>query len=101
VPRAIDSATSRLGFFYLGCGEADVVPGVGGKKRADLRDSKRHHQPEETAGRGERWEPALKEIRARFDRYCSANGPNICKIVGDGRVISADKHANQDQTKQR
>ena len=41
-----------------------------------------------------------QEIRARFNRLRVANRPEMRKIVGNRRVISAHKHAQQNQTQQ-
>src|SRR5260221_174857 len=57
--------------------EADVVPGVGRKKRAHLRYTVGDNQTKHSTGCGDSWNHCSQEISTRLDRYRSANGPEV------------------------
>ena len=92
------NVTARI--FHFASREGDVVPGVGGKDRAHLGDTKSHEQTEGARGGRNRRNQAAQKIRAGLNGLRVLHGPQVREIGVHGGGVAAHENAQNDQAHQ-
>jgi hypothetical protein len=86
--------------FHFARGERDVVPGVRGKERADLRNPERDQKAKHSRGRGHRGDKRLHPVGAGLDGLRIVQRPDAGEICVNRFGVAAHEDSGEDQRRE-